>query len=102
MAYEQVESTLSVQASRHGGHGRLAAIVAALLLAASLASAAPPAGGAGNEHRGFKVLDKNGKLVGYTVTENMVAREVSPSSGSRSSCTPLPEFSTPARSTSIT
>ena len=25
------------------------------------------------------MLDKNGKLVGYTVTENMVAREVNPS-----------------------
>ena len=77
MAYEQVESTLSVQASSHSGHGRLAAIVAALLLAASLASAAPPAGGSsGNEPHGFKVLDKNGKLVGYALTENMVVREI--------------------------
>ena len=79
MAYEQVESTLSVQASRRRGHGRLAIVLTALLLAASLASAAPVGGNASSEYRGFKVLDKNGKLVGYTVTENMVAREVNPS-----------------------
>lgn len=58
------------------GWASLLIVVTALLLVASLAYAAPAGGNADSEHRGFRVLDKNGKLVGYTVTENMVAREV--------------------------
>jgi hypothetical protein len=57
----------------------LAVAVSSLLLTAPSASAAP-AGGNGNggnsDHRAFRVVDKNGNLVGYTVTENMVAREI--------------------------
>ena len=51
---------------------------AGLLLTASALSAAPAGGSNGPAARTapqpFRVLDKNGNLVGYTVTENMVAR----------------------------
>jgi hypothetical protein len=49
-------------------------VVASLVLTASLAHGAP----AGGPNRGgpFRVIDKNGNLVGYTVTDNMVAREI--------------------------
>jgi hypothetical protein len=50
-------------------------VVALVLLAAPLAYAAP-AGSNGNDPHAFKVIDKNGTLVGYTVTENMVARQI--------------------------
>lgn len=46
-------------------------MLVALLLTSSLAYAAPPAA-----PRPFRVLDRNGRLVGYTVTENLVAREI--------------------------
>jgi len=45
------------------------------LLAAIPAQAAGGSNGRGDPHI-FKVMDKNGKLVGYTVTDNMVAREI--------------------------
>jgi hypothetical protein len=53
--------------------------VIAVLLTASALSAAPAGGNSSsraNDQRPFKVMDKNGNLVGYTVTENMVARQV--------------------------
>jgi hypothetical protein len=54
-------------------HRRALLIVAAsLLLTTSLAQAAP----AGGSNRPFRVVDKRGNLVGYTVTDNMVAREI--------------------------
>ena len=55
-------------------YGWIAATVVAtsLLLTAQLADGLP-AGGNGNDKHGFKVVDKNGNLVGYTVTGNMVA-----------------------------
>ena len=43
-----------------------------MVLTASLAQGAP----AGGSNHPFRVIDKRGKLVGYTVTENMVAREI--------------------------
>ena len=42
-----------------------------LVLTSSLAHAAPP-----STSRPFRVIDKNGALVGHTVTENVVAREI--------------------------
>ncbi len=50
----------------------LLVIVASLLLTASLAHGEP----AGGSNRPFRVIDKRGNLVGYTVTDNMVAREI--------------------------
>lgn len=43
--------------------------------AAMLAQAGGGSNGRGDPHA-FKVMDKNGNLVGYTVTDNMVAREI--------------------------
>lgn len=45
-------------------------VLAVLFLSSSLARAVQP------NARPFKVVDKNGVLVGYTVTENVVAREI--------------------------
>ena len=53
----------------------LVTVVGLVLLAAPLAYAAP-AGNNGNDPHAFKVIDKNGALVGFTVTENMVARQI--------------------------
>jgi hypothetical protein len=50
-------------------------VVMSFLLAAMPAQAAGGSNGHGGPHV-FRVLDKNGTLVGYTVTENMVAREI--------------------------
>lgn len=47
------------------------ASIAILVLTASLAHAAPP-----STSRPFRVIDKNGTLVGHAVTENLVAREI--------------------------
>jgi hypothetical protein len=46
-------------------------VAVVLFLSSSLASAVPPSSG-----RPFRVIDKNGALVGYTVTENVVARQI--------------------------
>lgn len=46
-------------------------VLTVLFLSSSLARAGQP----GNA-RPFRVVDKNGTLVGYTVTENVVAREI--------------------------
>lgn len=46
-------------------------LLVALLLTSSLAYAAPPPSA-----RPFRVLDRNNRLVGYTVSENLVAREI--------------------------
>ncbi|PYQ32386.1 MAG: hypothetical protein DMF55_13330 [Acidobacteria bacterium] len=46
-----------------------------MFLAAIPAQAAGGSNGRADPHV-FRVLDKRGKLVGYTVTENMVAREI--------------------------
>ncbi len=56
-------------------HGWLAVmiVVTSLLLTAPLAYGAPAGG---NDPHVFKVVDKNGNLVGYTVTQNMVVREI--------------------------
>jgi hypothetical protein len=56
-----------LQNRRRGAVG----LVVALLLTSSLVYAVPPAG-----NRPFRVIDRNGALVGYTVTENLVAREI--------------------------
>jgi hypothetical protein len=54
------------------GLGRLAlSLLVALLLTSTVAYAAPP-----SSARPFRVLDRNSRLVGYTVTENLVAREI--------------------------
>ncbi len=46
-------------------------VAVTLLVASSLAYAVPPGG-----TRPFRVVDRNGTLVGFTVTENLVAREI--------------------------
>ena len=48
---------------------------ATLLLVSSLAQAAPNVASRGGSGQ-FKVVDRRGNLVGYTVTENLVARDV--------------------------
>jgi hypothetical protein len=52
--------------------------VAFLLVAASLflATATVAHAGNGNSPHGFRVLDKRGKLVGYSLTDNVVARQI--------------------------
>lgn len=47
-------------------------VIASLLLTASLGQALPPSG----NMRPFRVVDRNGALVGYALTENLVAREI--------------------------
>ena len=55
-----------------GNRRRVAvALLVGLLLTSSLAYAVPPSG-----TRPFRVIDRNVSLVGYTVTENLVAREI--------------------------
>jgi hypothetical protein len=49
--------------------------VMTFLLVATPAQAASGSNGRGDPHI-FKVMDKNGKFVGYTVTDSMVAREI--------------------------
>ena len=51
-------------------------VVASLLLTAPLAYGAPAGPASQSDPHIFKVVDRNGNLVGYTVTENMVAREI--------------------------
>jgi hypothetical protein len=46
-------------------------VLTVVFLSSSPARAVPP-----SNSRPFRVIDKNGALVGYTVTENMVAREI--------------------------
>lgn len=82
MSYEEAGSAsshTSEKSLRSLGWFALALAVSSFLLTAPSASAAP-AGGNGNggssDHRAFRVVDKNGNLVGYTVTENMVARQI--------------------------
>jgi hypothetical protein len=59
--------------SRWSGHGRgFVSGFALLLLIGATLYAAPPA----PNGRPFRVVDRNGALVGYTVTENLVAREI--------------------------
>ena len=54
---------------------RFSRIFAAVSFA--LAIAAGASGGNGNSSKGqFRVLDKHGKLVGYSLTDNLVAREI--------------------------
>jgi hypothetical protein len=70
-------SRKSEKSVRPLGWFALAIAVSSFLLIAPSASAAPAGGNGGNsDHRAFRVVDKNGNLVGYTVTENMVAREI--------------------------
>ncbi len=47
-----------------------------LIVVTTLLLTAPLAYGAQSDPHIFKVVDRNGDLVGYTVTENMVAREI--------------------------
>ena len=85
MNIEEAASILSHSSKKSARPKRLSAWLAiiacgaGLLLTASAVSGAP-AGGSNAAARStgqpFKVLDKNGTLVGYTVTENMVAREI--------------------------
>jgi hypothetical protein len=42
----------------------------------TLASAAGAVAGNGNSPQGFRVLDKHNKLVGYSLSDNLVAREI--------------------------
>jgi hypothetical protein len=60
---------------RTNGWSAVTMAATGLLLAASLAYGAPAGNGRSDPHV-FKVVDKNGSIVGYTVTENMVAREI--------------------------
>lgn len=80
MSYEQARSASSHTSEKSVwslGWFALAMAVSSLLLTAPSASAAPAGGNGGNsDHRAFRVIDKNGNLVGYTVTENMVARQI--------------------------
>jgi hypothetical protein len=66
----------SSRPKRQYGRAAVMIVVASLLLTAPLAYGAPAGGNGGNDRRIFKVIDKNGNLVGLTVTENMVAREI--------------------------
>jgi hypothetical protein len=52
----------------------LLAVVSSLLVAIPARAAGGP-NGRGDPHV-FRVIDKNGALVGYTITENMVARQI--------------------------
>ena len=80
----EAESSLPPNASRNPSRPKcrytwIAATmyVAGLLLTAPLAYGAPAGGAASpSDPHVFKVVDRNGNLVGYTVTENMVAREI--------------------------
>lgn len=81
MLYE-AESSLPTNPSRNPfrpmpGYAWIAAtiVVTSLLVSAPVVSGAP-AGGPSRDPHVFKVVDKNGALVGYTVTENVVAREI--------------------------
>jgi hypothetical protein len=51
-------------------------VMGSLLLTAPLASGAPAGAASQSDPHIFRVVDRNGSLVGYTVTENMVAREI--------------------------
>jgi hypothetical protein len=42
----------------------------------ALAIAAGASAGNGNSPQGFRVLDKNNKLVGYSLSDNLVARQI--------------------------
>lgn len=61
--------------SSHPGLAKVFLAIMSLFLATMLAHAAGGPGSRGDPHV-FRVLDKNGNLVGYTVTDNMVAREI--------------------------
>lgn len=61
----------SRNAGRKNRRSAAVALIIGLLLTSSLAYAVPPGG-----TRPFRVIDRNGSLVGYTVTENLVAREI--------------------------
>jgi len=63
-----------MQSALHASARILLAVIG-FFLAAIPAQAAGGSNGRGDPHV-FRVLDKRGKLVGYTVTENMVAREI--------------------------
>jgi hypothetical protein len=86
MNTEETVSILSDSSRKSSRPKRLTAWLAVvagaagLLLTASTVSGAPAGGSNGAPARTapqpFRVLDKNGNLVGYTVTENMVARLV--------------------------
>ncbi len=53
----------------------LVTVMSFYFLVAALAEAVSGSGGRGDPHV-FRVIDKHGTLVGYTVTDNMVAREI--------------------------
>ena len=74
MVYETARylPVASQEPSKRERRRALPIVLASLLLTASLAQGAP----AGGSNHPFRVIDKRGKLVGYTVTENMVAREI--------------------------
>jgi len=80
MSYEEARAASSHTSEKSLwslGSSALAMAVLSFLLAAPSASAAPTGGNSGNsDHRAFRVIDKNGNLVGYSVTENMVARQI--------------------------
>jgi hypothetical protein len=61
---------------RRYGRTALMIVVASVLLTAPLAYGAPAGGAGRGDPHVFRVVDKNAKLVGYMVTENMVAREI--------------------------
>lgn len=54
------------------GNIELPIVIASVLLTASLGQALPTSG----NMRPFRVIDRNGALVGYALTENLVAREI--------------------------
>jgi hypothetical protein len=61
---------------RQYGWAAVVIVVASVLLAVPLAYGAPAGAASQSDPHIFKVVDRNGTVVGYTVTENMVAREI--------------------------
>jgi len=76
MVYQAAGSLPSASRERSKPACRRALLAAVtLLLVTSLAQGAPNAASRGGGGQ-FKVVDKHGNLVGYTVTDNLVARDI--------------------------
>ena len=73
MRAEALEGPRKNRSTKEHRAVKAAFLTLAILIATSpLASALPPGSGG----RPFRVIDRNGALVGYTVNENLVAREI--------------------------
>jgi hypothetical protein len=73
--HQEVGEMHSVFQSSHPGLAKILLAVMSFFFAAIPAQAGGGSNGRGDPHI-FRVLDKRGNLVGYTVTDNMVAREI--------------------------